>query len=101
MLYLRKLFICLFLLLSSNIVFAQNTPNTKSVSSEKQLQQVININQADLATLLRLKGVGKVKAQAILDYRQQHGNFTSLEQLLQVKGIGQKFLNDNLTYLTI
>ena len=52
----------------------------------------ININTADLATLESLPHIGEKKAQAIIDYRTAHGNFNSVEDLTQVKGIGEKLL---------
>lgn len=52
----------------------------------------VNINRADAAELQRLPGVGVVTAQAILEYRAQHGPFQSVEQLLEVRGIGEKRL---------
>lgn len=49
----------------------------------------INLNQADAETLVReLKGIGPAKAQAIIDYREQQGAFVSVDELLEVKGIG-------------
>ena len=52
----------------------------------------ININTADLATLESLPHIGAKKAQAIIDYRAAHGNFNSVEDLTNVKGIGEKLL---------
>lgn len=52
----------------------------------------ININKATLAELTALPGIGEVKAQAILDYREQNGDFHSLEELLEVPGIGPRTL---------
>ena len=51
--------------------------------------QSVDINQATLEELVEnLNGVGAHKAQAIIDYREQYGDFGSMEELLQVKGIG-------------
>lgn len=56
----------------------------------------VNINTADAATLAQgLKGVGTVKAQAIVSYRQQHGPFTRIEDLDKVKGIGPATVEKN------
>jgi comEA protein len=50
----------------------------------------ININQADVNELGNLPGIGPVKAQAIVDYRTENGNFQSKEDMMKVKGIGPK-----------
>jgi competence protein ComEA len=50
----------------------------------------INLNTADQATLETLPGVGPVLAQRILEWRQEHGRFTSVEELREVSGIGDK-----------
>ena len=52
----------------------------------------INISTADLATLESLPGIGQKKAQAIINYRTDKGNFNSVEDLTHVKGIGEKLL---------
>lgn len=48
----------------------------------------VNINTADKATLISLNGVGEVKAQAIIDYREADGPFRVIEDIMKVKGIG-------------
>jgi len=53
---------------------------------------VVNINTAGLAELDTLPGVGPATAQAILDYRREHGPFQRPEDLLNVRGIGEKKL---------
>ncbi|MFK8016820.1 MAG: ComEA family DNA-binding protein [Gammaproteobacteria bacterium] len=56
----------------------------------------VNVNTADAATLAQeLKGVGMAKAEAIVAYRSEHGPFTDLADLAQVKGIGVKLLEQN------
>ena len=54
----------------------------------------VNINQADATEIaMALKGIGMKKAEAIVAYRHQIGAFTSVEQLLEVKGIGEKMVS--------
>jgi competence protein ComEA len=48
---------------------------------------VVNINTADAAALKSLSGIGDAKAQAILTYREEHGFFSSIEEIMQVPGI--------------
>ncbi len=56
----------------------------------------VNINKADLDELDKhLKGIGKAKAKLIIKYRDEHGNFKSLEELEKVKGIGKKTVELN------
>ena len=53
---------------------------------------LVNLNTADAAALDSLPGVGPVLAQRILDWRTQHGRFTSVDELGEVSGIGDKIL---------
>lgn len=60
----------------------------------------VNLNTATAAQLEALPGVGPVLAQRILDYRQRKGRFSSVRQLLEVEGIGDKkfaSLKDHVT----
>ena len=52
----------------------------------------IDLNRADAAGLMRIKGVGEKTAEAILAYRRAHGPFRDVRDLLQIKGIGEKKL---------
>lgn len=62
----------------------------------------VNLNTADSDTLEKgLAGIGGVKARAIVDYREAHGAFTSVDELLEVKGIGTATLEKNRERLTL
>ena len=67
----------------------ENSSNTTPSNSK---QGMVNINTATLEELQTIKGIGKKKAEAILQYRKEHGAFRTKEDLLQVKGIGKKAL---------
>lgn len=57
--------------------------------SASQAATLINLNTADQWRLQSLPSIGEVRAKAIVDYRTRIGSFTSIEQLLEVKGISQ------------
>jgi competence protein ComEA len=63
--------------------------------------QLVNINTATLDGLEALPGVGPVTAQKILDWRTAHGAFSSVDELLEVDGIGEKTLADLAPYVTL
>lgn len=50
----------------------------------------VNLNTATREELQSLKGIGPARAQAIVDYRTQHGPFLRVEDLARVRGIGEK-----------
>ena len=66
--------------------------NTSNMTPSNSKQGTVNINTATLEELQTIKGIGKKKAEAILQYRKEHGPFRTKEDLLQVKGIGKKAL---------
>lgn len=62
----------------------------------------INLNEADSATLQKeLSGVGEAKAKAIVAYRETNGPFASVDELLEVKGIGKAILDRNRDKLEV
>ncbi|HHM05817.1 MAG TPA: helix-hairpin-helix domain-containing protein [Gammaproteobacteria bacterium] len=66
------------------------------------LAATVNINAADAETLSKeLKGIGPVKAAAIVEYRKHHGAFSSPDQLTQVEGIGVKLLELNRARIVV
>jgi competence protein ComEA len=62
----------------------------------------VDINTADAETIsAELKGVGLVKAKAIVDYREKHGPFRSADDLSLVKGIGERTVELNRTDIKV
>ena len=66
------------------------------------LADPIHLNKADAETIANeLDGVGAARAQAIVDYRNQYGAFESVEELLNVRGIGEQILEANRDNMTV
>lgn len=61
----------------------------------------MSVNNADIDHLAMLKGIGTKKAEAIIKYRTENGNFASLQDLIKVKGIGQATLKKLMPYLML
>ena len=70
-------------------------------SHSKNLSQKVNINKASILELQQLHGIGEKKAQAIVEYRNQNGQFKSMDDLLNIKGIGPKFIEKNRSNLSL
>jgi len=68
---------------------------------EKESPQKIDLNQAETWLLEALPGIGEVRAQAIVDYRDENGPFKRIEDLLRVKGIGQGTFEKIKDYITV
>jgi competence protein ComEA len=63
--------------------------------------QKINLNLATAEDLESLPGIGEVLAQRILEHRESNGPFTSVDQLLEVSGIGEARLEDIRDEVTV
>ncbi|MBQ9647937.1 MAG: helix-hairpin-helix domain-containing protein [Oscillospiraceae bacterium] len=57
-------------------------------------KQPVDVNAATAEELQQLMGIGPVLAQAIVDYREEHGPFESIDELLEVSGIGETKLGN-------
>ena len=62
---------------------------------------MLNINHATLEQLQEIKGIGNKKAQAIIQYRSENGKFETIEDLVNVKGIGKVFIEKNKQWLAV
>jgi competence protein ComEA len=77
-------------------------PSNQSAAVQVAVVAKVNLNTADAATLQReLVGIGQVKSQAIVEYREEHGEFATVDELLEVKGIGEAILAKNRDKLSV
>ncbi len=77
------------------------TPAEKPAAPGMLEGEVLDLNTATLSDLTRLPGIGETKAQAILSWRETHGPFRAVEDLLSVDGIGEKTLETLRPYVGI
>ena len=77
---------CAVLIGTASTVFAQQADKPAAAAAKA----AVNLNTATLDQLEGLPGVGRATAQRILEYRQKSGGFKKIEELMNVKGIGEK-----------
>lgn len=110
-----SLFLCLcFAILTHSQAMAKNQnfdqqyaqwqktqPATSVNQSRQSTTTKINLNTANVQELQQLSGVGEAKAKAIVAYREKQGKFKSIEELKNVKGIGDALFKKNKAKITI
>jgi competence protein ComEA len=84
---------------------AEAPPSAQPVVAQAQASAPlarVDLNTADAQTLAReLNGIGEAKARAIVEYREANGAFTSVDEILEVKGIGAATLEKNRERLSV
>jgi competence protein ComEA len=100
--------VIIFCLALGVAVSANAARTSKNARNGKQAQVAttvaahsININKASAKSLQAVKGIGPQKAQAIITYRDKNGDFKNVNDILKVKGIGEKWLGKVGKYLTV
>lgn len=63
--------------------------NVRSNSAPALENGLVNLNTADVAALMTLPGIGESRAKAIISYREQHGAFAKIEDIMKISGIKQ------------
>lgn len=91
-----------------NITYENNSENKNSNSENKNLDSnisdidsKISINDADEENLTKISGIGSSKAKSIIEYRKQNGNFKTIEDIMNVSGIGKSLFEKIKDYITV
>ena len=63
--------------------------------------ETVNINTADKEVLMTIKGIGEKRAEAIIAYREKNGPFKTIDQLAEIRGVGQMFVDNNRDLLVV
>ena len=80
----------LLVLLCATAAFAQTSAKPPAAASSAAVSAPVNLNTATVTQLDALPGVGKATAERIIEYRQKNGGFKKIEELMNVKGVGEK-----------
>ncbi|MEW5901596.1 MAG: helix-hairpin-helix domain-containing protein [Acidobacteriota bacterium] len=70
-------------------------------AGQKAADQKVNINTASLEELQTLPRIGPGIAQRIIDHRKENGNFKKIEEIMKVRGIGEKVFNQLKDRITV
>lgn len=83
---------------SSIIEIGESNTNKNDNSTEAK---IININTATISELSTLNGIGESKAQAIIQYREDNGKYSKIEDIMNVSGIGEKAFEKIKDFITV
>lgn len=84
------LFVCLIALAATLSAQAQSSSDGQEPGAKSAASAPVNLNTASASQLESLPGIGPRTAERIVEYRQKNGNFKKIEELMNVKGIGEK-----------
>ena len=88
--------LCAFVAVSAGMASAAT-----GVDSEPPSDRPVDINTAGTEQLTEIPGIGEAMARRIVDWRDEHGPFRRVEDLMKVKGIGEKSLEKMRPHVTI
>lgn len=80
---------------------SKDEPFSKAESPSDDENGKININTADASELTRISGIGESRARSIVEYRTEHGNFSSIEEIKNVSGIGDALFQKMKDFITV
>ncbi len=89
------------LIASPALASAQSKSSSNKSATKTVVTAPVNLNTATAAQLESLPGVGPAGAKRILEYRQKNGSFKKIEELMNVKGFGEKSFLKLKPYITV
>ena len=98
--YLITACVALFVLMAASSASAAQT-GAQPQQAAQPAGSLVNLNTATQAELEKLPGVGPAMAKTIIEYRQKNGGFKKVEELMNVKGIGEKSFLKLKTLVTV
>ena len=81
---------CLLAVHAPSLSAAQSKPAPRTTAAKATPGKVVNINTASVAELDGLPGIGAKTAALIVEYRQKNGPFKKIEELMNIRGVGEK-----------
>ena len=98
---IRTITSALLVVLCATVAFAQAPAKSSAPASAVSAAAPVNLNTATVTQLDALPGVGKATAERIIEYRQKNGGFKKIEELMNVKGVGEKNFLKLKPYVTV
>ncbi|MCO6541370.1 MAG: helix-hairpin-helix domain-containing protein [Lactobacillus sp.] len=86
---------------NNNAARVGSSGDVNSANSNAGIEKQVNLNTATIEQLQSLDGIGPKKAELIIKYRQEKGNFSKIEDLTNIQGIGEKTLEKIKSQITI
>lgn len=92
----------LFVLLSAVVAWSAGLNSAATATDTKPVENVpVDINTASAEELVAIPGVGEATARRIIDWRDEHGPFRRVEDLMKIQGIGEKSLEKMRPHVTV
>lgn len=87
---------------NNNVISNDSCINNEIIQeSNNDIDKKISINTANLDLMITLPGIGEEKAKTIIAYRNEHGLFEKIEDIMNVSGIGEKLFEKIKDYITV